>query len=60
MASRISFYFGNMLSGKECFVLDTTGIPCGQTALAAEPAPICRAHARQLVGRLTYALRTES
>lgn len=60
MARQMSFYVGNMLSSKECFVLDTTGIPCGQRTLTQDPAPICRAHARQLVSRLTFALRTDS
>lgn len=56
MAYTISYYHGNMLDRNSCWVLDRTGLPCGQPIIIDVVAPTCEAHARYLHNVLTSAL----
>jgi hypothetical protein len=47
----MSFYVGNMLGDGDCFVLDWSGIPCGQATVAWDPVPLCHKHLADLYWR---------
>jgi len=57
MTKPMSFYHGNMLSSQVCFVLDSTGLPCGANTITSDPVPLCESHARELCNKLDSKLK---
>ena len=53
---KTNFYVGNLLSQRECFVIDPTGLPCADTALTDDPFPMCRRHTWEVKVKLQNAL----